>query len=201
MDNNYERLVISAGIYGLYSATALAKRGYTVAVIDTDTAPFLRGSYINQARIHNGYHYPRSYSTTAKSAKCFTHEFTFDAQLIGAKILAKATDAGVKFIYNAKISGIEPDGANYNITLADGRKITSPWVLNATYAGINALKSILVGGHNDHQPESTSRCIGLTLLRSLFASCPQSRRHSGPKPATLSCIHAPCPAPSALLAA
>ena len=31
----------------------------------------MRATYINQARVHMGYHYPRSYSTAIKSARYF----------------------------------------------------------------------------------------------------------------------------------
>ena len=40
-------------------------------VIEREAVPFLRATYINQARIHMGYHYPRSYSTATKSANYF----------------------------------------------------------------------------------------------------------------------------------
>jgi len=71
MLNYYDRIVIGSGIYGLYAAITLAKHGYSALVLDCVSAPFLRGSLINQTRIHNGYHYPRSFLTVAKSAKYF----------------------------------------------------------------------------------------------------------------------------------
>lgn len=71
MLNHYDRIIIGSGVYGLYAAISLSKHGYSTLVMDCDAAPFLRGSLINQARVHNGYHYPRSYSTAAKSAKYF----------------------------------------------------------------------------------------------------------------------------------
>jgi hypothetical protein len=37
-------------------------------VLEKDPAPFMRATYINQARVHMGYHYPRSLSTAVKSA-------------------------------------------------------------------------------------------------------------------------------------
>lgn len=36
-----------------------------------DWTPFLRATYVNQARVHQGYHYPRSLHTALKSAHCF----------------------------------------------------------------------------------------------------------------------------------
>lgn len=67
----YEKLIIGAGMYGMYAANRLVEQGYSVLVIDCDKAPFQRGSLINQARLHNGYHYPRSYATASKSAHYF----------------------------------------------------------------------------------------------------------------------------------
>lgn len=36
--------------------------------MEIDDKPLQRASFINQARVHNGYHYPRSVSTASKSA-------------------------------------------------------------------------------------------------------------------------------------
>ena len=72
----YQNIIIGAGMYGLYAAAALSKKGRKVLVIDCDEAPFLRGSFVNQARLHNGYHYPRSYSTAAKSAKYYERYYS-----------------------------------------------------------------------------------------------------------------------------
>lgn len=48
-----------------------AKRGQRVIVLECDPTPFRRATYINQARVHQGYHYPRSISTALKSAGYF----------------------------------------------------------------------------------------------------------------------------------
>jgi hypothetical protein len=68
---SYDKVIIGAGLYGLYSALFCGKLGEKVAVLEYDEAPFKRATYINQARVHMGYHYPRSYSTAIKSAKYF----------------------------------------------------------------------------------------------------------------------------------
>ena len=80
MENYYDKIIIGAGLYGLYSALFLGKKDYKVLVLECDNAPFKRATYINQARVHNGYHYPRSISTALKSAKYFerfNNEFGF----------------------------------------------------------------------------------------------------------------------------
>lgn len=67
----FDKIIIGAGLYGLYSAYFCARRGQRVLVLECDDAPFKRATYINQARVHQGYHYPRSLSTAMKSAGYF----------------------------------------------------------------------------------------------------------------------------------
>ena len=67
----YDKIIIGAGLYGLYSALLCGKNGQNVIVLEHDDAPFKRATYINQARVHQGYHYPRSFSTAIKSAYYF----------------------------------------------------------------------------------------------------------------------------------
>lgn len=66
-----DKVIIGAGIYGLYAALFCAERGQSVAVLELEDAPFTRATYVNQARVHMGYHYPRSLSTAMKSAGYF----------------------------------------------------------------------------------------------------------------------------------
>ena len=66
-------IIVGAGIYGLYSALYLAKKESCnkIFVLEKDGESFSRATYINQARVHMGYHYPRSISTAEKSAHYF----------------------------------------------------------------------------------------------------------------------------------
>ena len=76
----FDKIIIGAGLYGLYSALSCAKRGQNVIVLECDPTPFSRATYINQARVHQGYHYPRSISTAMKSAgyfERFNKDFAF----------------------------------------------------------------------------------------------------------------------------
>ena len=76
----YDRIIIGAGLYGIYSALICGKRGEEVLVLEYDDSSFARATQINQARIHMGYHYPRSYATAAKSIRYFDRfcrEFDF----------------------------------------------------------------------------------------------------------------------------
>ncbi len=69
--DKYDKIIIGAGLYGLYSALFCAERGEHVIVFERDDSAFDRATYINQARVHQGYHYPRSLSTAEKSAGYF----------------------------------------------------------------------------------------------------------------------------------
>lgn len=59
--------VIGCGFYGLYTAIYLAKLGYEVSVYERNSKGMQEASLLNQARVHGGYHYPRSLSTGARS--------------------------------------------------------------------------------------------------------------------------------------
>lgn len=67
----YDRIILGAGLYGLYAALKCAQNKENVIVLEYDDDAFKRATYINQARVHMGYHYPRSYSTAIKSAGYF----------------------------------------------------------------------------------------------------------------------------------
>ncbi|MCR5502292.1 MAG: FAD-binding oxidoreductase [Lachnospiraceae bacterium] len=71
MRERFDGIIIGAGLYGLYAAHFLGKRGLKVLVLEKDSEPFMRATYINQARVHMGYHYPRSLTTAVKSAGYF----------------------------------------------------------------------------------------------------------------------------------
>lgn len=81
----FDKIIIGAGLYGLYSALFCCERGQRIAVLECDSAPFKRATFINQARVHQGYHYPRSISTATKSAGYFErfnrdHDFCINRQ-------------------------------------------------------------------------------------------------------------------------
>lgn len=71
VSEQFDKVIIGAGLYGLYSALFCCERGQKVVVLECDSTPFKRATFINQARVHQGYHYPRSISTAMKSAGYF----------------------------------------------------------------------------------------------------------------------------------
>jgi len=67
----YDKVIIGAGLYGLYAALFCGRRGENVLVLEYESSPFERATYTNQARLHMGYHYPRSISTAIKTSEYF----------------------------------------------------------------------------------------------------------------------------------
>jgi glycine/D-amino acid oxidase-like deaminating enzyme len=64
-----DAVVVGGGFYGAVIAIYLAKqRGLKrVVLVEREKALLTRASYNNQARVHNGYHYPRSFTTAYRS--------------------------------------------------------------------------------------------------------------------------------------
>ncbi|MGL4676065.1 MAG: NAD(P)/FAD-dependent oxidoreductase [Brevinema sp.] len=58
-------VIFGGGIYGCYAALKLSQKypHKKITLIEYDQDIFTRATYINQARLHNGYHYPRSLHT------------------------------------------------------------------------------------------------------------------------------------------
>lgn len=67
----YDKIIIGAGIYGLYAALLCGKKGEKVLVLEKEAEAFMRATYVNQARVHLGYHYPRSLSTAVSTVRYF----------------------------------------------------------------------------------------------------------------------------------
>ncbi len=66
---NYDCIVVGGGAYGCYLALKLIEitPSARVLIVERENDLLLRASYNNQARIHNGYHYPRSLLTALRS--------------------------------------------------------------------------------------------------------------------------------------
>ncbi|WFU38849.1 FAD-dependent oxidoreductase [Bradyrhizobium sp. CB82] len=68
-----DAIVIGGGFYGCEVALELRRIGFDqIVLIEREPGLLRRASFVNQARVHGGYHYPRSYTTALKSRKNFT---------------------------------------------------------------------------------------------------------------------------------
>jgi hypothetical protein len=97
----YDFLIIGGGIFGVYSSLYLAQRGLKICLIEKEPALMQKASIVNQARLHAGYHYPRSIGTARiadEHKERFTREhkdfinFRFD-QLYGIDKYGSFTDS------------------------------------------------------------------------------------------------------------
>ena len=93
-------VIIGGGFFGMYIAEYFARKGEKVLICEKESDFMLRASYANQARVHNGYHYPRSILTAFRSRISFTRfcsEFadcidnSFQKYYLIGKILGKVT--------------------------------------------------------------------------------------------------------------
>ncbi|MBC7489314.1 MAG: FAD-dependent oxidoreductase [Glaciimonas sp.] len=68
-DCDQTAVIVGGGFYGAAIAIYLAKqRGMKrILLVERESALLTRASYSNQARVHNGYHYPRSFTTAYRS--------------------------------------------------------------------------------------------------------------------------------------
>ncbi|MCB0361506.1 MAG: FAD-dependent oxidoreductase, partial [Bdellovibrionales bacterium] len=69
LHKSFDALVIGGGLYGIVVAIYLSKvrRMKRVLLVERESALMTRASCNNQARVHNGYHYPRSFATASRS--------------------------------------------------------------------------------------------------------------------------------------
>ena len=142
MKQKYDRIIIGAGLYGLYSALFCGKKGQSVLVLECDPTPFRRATYINQARVHQGYHYPRSISTAMKSAgyfEKFNRDFAFCVNQEFNKVYATSAkyswSSGVQFKKFCKAANIPceelPPQKFFKDGMCDGVFLTREYTYDA----------------------------------------------------------------------
>ena len=65
----FDSIIIGGGFYGARLALALRAEGESVLLLERERTLLGRASLINQARVHQGYHYPRSILTAVRSRR------------------------------------------------------------------------------------------------------------------------------------
>lgn len=138
----YDRIIIGAGLYGMYAARACALKGDSVLLLEYDDAPFSRATYVNQARVHMGYHYPRSLSTATKSAgyfRRFVEDYGFAIHKSFRQVYATSAQFswtnGTQFASFCKAAGIQCEEISPNTFfqpgMCDGAFLTEEYTYDA----------------------------------------------------------------------
>lgn len=63
----YDFLIVGGGLFGIYAALYLARYGLRICLVEKEPELLKKASIVNQARLHSGYHYPRSVATALMS--------------------------------------------------------------------------------------------------------------------------------------
>lgn len=140
-----DKIILGAGLYGLYAANYLRKhcsKQEKILVLEHDSTPFRRATYINQARVHMGYHYPRSFSTAIKSAHYFNRfmeDYAFCLLTKFDQIYATSADFSWtnaeqfrKFCADAQIRCDDVNVSKYfNPGMCDGAYLTEEYTYDA----------------------------------------------------------------------
>lgn len=71
MNEKEKVLVVGGGFFGLYLAWFLTQLNYKVLLFEAESDFMAHASFHNQARVHQGYHYPRSVLTALRSRETF----------------------------------------------------------------------------------------------------------------------------------
>lgn len=66
-NDRYDAIVIGGGFFGCILALFLKSRFDAILIVEREDDLLKRASYANQARVHNGFHYPRSLLTALRS--------------------------------------------------------------------------------------------------------------------------------------
>ena len=133
--DRYAAIVVGGGVIGCSVALYLAERVGTVLLLEREEGLLRRASYANQARVHNGYHYPRSLLTGLRSRvnfPRFLEEFadcvdgSFEKYYGVARQYSKVS-AEQFTLFCRRI------GAEYAPAPAPVRKLFDPWLVEDVY--------------------------------------------------------------------
>lgn len=131
----YDAIIIGGGFFGCTIAHFLKQRFQHILVIERETELFCRASFVNQARVHNGYHYPRSYTTAYRSHVNFPR-FVAEYQRCIAKNFTKLYCIAR---YNSKVNGRQFKkfcanmGAPCQLARPEFAKLFSPRLIEAVF--------------------------------------------------------------------
>jgi hypothetical protein len=147
--------VVGGGFYGMWLSKEIIDRGINVTLYEKNDNLFEGASLLNQARIHNGYHYPRSISTFASSRKnyqTFIDEFTecIDDDITSLYLLSvKSKVSQIKFEKICKILNVPLDEVPTELSrYTDSMVIKKAWAVDEKFYNAKKIKETLLSRMN-----------------------------------------------------
>lgn len=146
---HYDAIIIGSGMYGLYTAKYLNSKGLKTAIVSKDNVSKEQsniGSINNQARIHNGYHYPRSITTAQKSVEYyqdFIDDFkdaTIDFNQVYAIPAYGSLTSAKQFESFCNILDVKCD--NYSDSYLKTKELQGSWLTEEKAIDTNKMMSI-----------------------------------------------------------
>ncbi len=149
----YDKIIIGGGLYGMYAGLFCAKNNENVLIIESEKEPLIKATLANQARVHMGYHYPRSLETAIKS-KGYFERFNNDfSDCINSKfkqVYATSSafswtnkDQFIKFCKDASIHcEVEDVNKYFNDDLCDGAYDTVEYTYDAEILKNRLIKEV-----------------------------------------------------------
>ncbi len=151
----YDAIVIGGGFYGCCLALTLRDRFSRVLLLEREPELLMRASYANQARVHNGYHYPRSLLTASRSAvnyPRFKSDFSdcIDDSFVKVYGIARGSSkvTAYQFLQFCRRAGIparktpEPIARLFNSSLIEDTFVTEECAFNAVRLRENLRKKL-----------------------------------------------------------
>jgi glycine/D-amino acid oxidase-like deaminating enzyme len=138
-------LIIGGGFYGCEIALACRRLGFArVVLVEREEGILRRASFVNQGRIHNGYHYPRSRVTANRSRRNFERfiEAYPDAVLFemeniyaiarGSRVSASQFEAFCRYNGNTCYAAPPRLRRLFDLSMIDDCFVTREFVFDAT---------------------------------------------------------------------
>ncbi|EJF6538049.1 FAD-binding oxidoreductase [Escherichia coli] len=128
-------IIVGGGFFGMYLAEQFSLLGHGVKLFEKENNYMSRASYNNQARVHNGYHYPRSILTALRSRISFPRfvdEFRdcvdsdFDKYYLISEILGKVSASQFRMF-------CDRIGADCDYAPAKIQNMVNPKMINACF--------------------------------------------------------------------
>jgi len=133
---NLKMIIIGGGFYGCEIALFLKRKGYkNILILEKENELLTKASYINQARVHNGYHYPRDFLTAYRSHENYyrfkkDYQFAIDDSFVKIYAIAKINSKTNSFQFEKFIKKV---GSPIKKASKKYRDLFNPFLIEEVY--------------------------------------------------------------------